>query len=166
MQIKSTYKNKSGKTVDYTYYEDFDVNHDVGGKIMHGVHAYCFYGDKMVLVNHPKSGWTPPGGHIEIGEKYEDTLIREVKEETNMRVLKHELIGFIDLSEPDRVVRQTRSLCIVEPYGDFITDPDGEIAEIKLIDPADYKQYFDWGEIGERMMKRALELKNKFENSK
>jgi len=27
---------------------------------------------------------------------------------------------------------------------------------LKLIDPADYKEYFDWGEVGERIMERAL----------
>jgi hypothetical protein len=49
----------------------------------------------------------------------------------------------------------------VKPYGDFISDPDGSITEIKLIDPKEYKQYFDWGEIGERIIERAIELKNK-----
>ena len=35
--------------------------------------------------------------------------------------------------------------------------PDG----LKLVDPKDYKQYFDWGRIGERIIERAVELKNK-----
>ena len=83
-----------------------------------------------------------------------------------MQVLKQQLIGFIDVKELGNIVRQTRSVCIVEPYGDFIADadPDGDITEIKLIDPKDYKQYFDWGEIGGRIMQRALELKANFEN--
>jgi hypothetical protein len=34
------------------------------------------------------------------------------------------------------------------------------IKKIKLIDPKDYKQYFDWGKTGERMMARAIEVKN------
>ena len=49
--------------------------------------------------------------------------------------------------------------CIVEPYGDFVADPDGDITEIKLIDPWDYKKYFDWGIIGEHIMKRAMDMK-------
>jgi len=36
------------------------------------------------------------------------------------------------------------------------------VTEIKLIDPKDYKQYFDWGEIGERIIERALELLSKY----
>ena len=50
--------------------------------------------------------------------------------------------------------------CIVEPYGDFQSDPDGDILEIKLIDPSDYKEYIKWGETGDHLMKRALELKS------
>ncbi len=49
----------------------------------------------------------------------------------------------------------------MEPSGDFKEDPDGEITEIKLINPKDYKQYFDWGEIGDHLIKRALEIKEK-----
>ena len=36
----------------------------------------------------------------------------------------------------------------------------GDVTEIKLIDPKDIKQYFDWGEIGDHILTRALELKN------
>ena len=162
MKIKSTLTNKSGQILDYVYYEDIDPLQNLDDKVLQGIHAYCFYGDKMVLVKHPKSGWMPPGGHIENGEAIEGTVVREVKEETNMKVLHQELIGFHDIYEPSRIVRQTRSFCIVEPYGDFIADPDGEITEIKLINPKDYKQYFDWGEIGDRIMERALEMLNKY----
>ena len=78
-----------------------------------------------------------------------------------MKVLHQELIGFQDIYEPEEVVRQTRSFCIVEPYGDFVADGDseGDITSIKLINPKDYKKYFDWGEVGERIISRALEIK-------
>jgi hypothetical protein len=61
--------------------------------------------------------------------------------------------------EDGAVGRQVRSFCIVEPYGDFESDPDGDITEIKLIDPQDYKKYFDWKVIGDRIMERAMEIK-------
>lgn len=45
---------------------------------------------------------------------------------------------------------------IVEPIGKLQKDPAGSVTEIKLIDPKDYKKYFDWGKIGDRIMERAL----------
>jgi len=104
----------------------------------------------------------PPGGSIESGETYEQAVIREVKEETNMKIVFQKLIGFQDVYEPERIIRQTRSFCIVEPYGDFTSDPTGEITEIKLINPKEYKNYFDWGKIGDRIMEQALVYKNMF----
>ena len=85
-----------------------------------------------------------------------------------MKVLHQELIGFSDFYIQETIVRNTRntaSFCIVEPYGDFVADPDGDITEIKLIDPQDYKEYFNWGIVGDHIMKRALELKQKFEKN-
>ena len=158
MEIKSTLKNRSGQILN-TVYSESNPLLDLDDKILKLVHVFCFYGNKMILVKHPKSGWMPPGGHIEPGETFEETVIREVKEETNMKVLYQKLIGFLDVSEPETVIRQIRSFCLVEPYGPFVSDPDGEIKEIKLIDPKDYKQYFDWGEIGDHIMKRACEIK-------
>lgn len=160
MEIKSTLINRSGQVLDYIYYEGIDPIKNLGDKILQGVHAFCFYGDKMVIVySESKKYWTPPGGGIEKGETYEEAVIREVMEETNMKVVHQELIGFIDIQESNKTIRQTRSFCIVEPIGDFEKDPDGEVTEIKLINPKEYKQYFDWGVIGDRIMKRALELK-------
>jgi len=165
MQIKSTLTNRSEQVLDVFYYEGMDPVQNLEGKTLEGVHAICFYKDKMIVVYaEDKKYWTPPGGGIEAGETYEEAVVREVKEESNMKVLHQELIGFQDIYEPNKIVRQTRSFCIVEPYGDFVSDPDGDITEIKLIDPKDYKQYFDWGEIGERIMKRAMEMLEKYNN--
>jgi ADP-ribose pyrophosphatase YjhB (NUDIX family) len=160
MEIKSTLTNRAGQVLT-TIYSEGEPLVGLEGKFFLSVHAFCFYKDQMVLVNHPKNGWMPPGGGIEEGETYEEAVVREVKEETNMKVIHQEFIGFQDVYELERVVRQTRSFCIVEPYGDFVADPDGEIMEIKLIDPKDYKKYFDWGEIGDRIMQRAVELRGR-----
>jgi hypothetical protein len=61
-----------------------------------------------------------------------------------------------------------RSVCIVEPIGPFIADADPdddgeEVTEIKLIDPKDIKQYFDWGEVGEHILARALQIKTQMD---
>lgn len=163
MEIKSTLINRSGQELDIIYHEDANPNENLKGKILQAVHGLCFCGGKLVIVYAEGKGyWTFPGGGIEPGETYEEATIREVKEESNMKVLHQELIGFQDIYENGRIIRQTRSFCIVEPYGDFVSDPDEDITEIKLIDPKDYKQYFDWLKIGDRIMDKALEMFKKY----
>ena len=162
MEIKSTLTNHSGQILDLIY-RDADSFADLEDRIISGVHGYCFYNDKLIVVYAENKGyWTLPGGGVEKGESVPEAVAREVKEETNMKVLSQHLIGYQDIFEPTSVKTQTRSVCIVEPYGDFISDPDGDITEIKFIDPKDYKNYFDWGIVGDRIMERALELKNKY----
>ncbi len=157
MEIKSQYEYK-GRTYKVTYRDG--VPEEILPK--GGVHSYCFSKDKLVLVGHGENkNWTPPGGAIEKGETYEEAAIREIKEESNMKVLWMECIGYQDVEAvgEDIKERQYRMVCLVEPYGDFESDPDGDILEIKLIDPKDYKEYIKWGEVGDHLMKRALEMK-------
>ncbi len=163
MEIKSQFKSRNGEMIDYVYREGSDPIEGLEGKILQAVHGFCFYGDKLVVVYAGDKGyWTFPGGGIEPGETWQEATVREVKEESNMKVLHQELIGYIDVYEKDRIIRQTRSLCIVEPYGDFVSDPDVDITEIKLVDPKDYGQYVKWGEIGDHIVKRALEIRSKY----
>ncbi len=160
MEIKSNLVNSVGQKFQVTY-RDIDSIEELGDRAVSGVHAYCFCEGKLVVVYAPSKGsWTPPGGGVEAGETVEEAVVREIKEESNMHVLKHALIGFQDITESEKTITQTRSVCIVEPYGAFVADPDGDITEIKLIDPAEYKQYFDWGIVGDHLMERALVLKD------
>jgi len=166
MEIESTLTNRSGQILKVIYREN-DPLIDLDNKILQAVHAFCFYKGKLVIVYHKdKNYWTPPGGGIEMNETYQEAVVRETREETNMRVLQQEFIGYQDILEPNQIVRQTRSFCLVEPFGDFISDPDGDITEIKLIDPSDYKKYFDWGVVGDRIMARIMEVHKKLERGR
>jgi 8-oxo-dGTP diphosphatase len=157
MEIKSTLIHQ-GKTIPFVY-RDIDSLEELAGEKIKAIQAYCFCGDKLVVVYaEEKKSWGPPSGAVELGETVEEATVREVLEETNMRVLKQKIIGYLETFEPNRTL-QIRSVCIVEPIGEFVSDPDGDITEIKLIDPNDIKQYFDWGENGERQLERALILK-------
>jgi ADP-ribose pyrophosphatase YjhB (NUDIX family) len=159
MKINSTLTDSLGHVCDVVYC-DVDSEEELVGKDVSGVHGYCFYGDKMVIVYSEKKGtWTPPGGGVEPGESPSEAVVREIKEESNMRVIRQQIIGYQDISRPEGLKTQTRSVCIVEPYGPFVGDPDGDIDKIELIDPKDYKKYFDWGEVGDHIMQRALEMR-------
>ena len=61
--------------------------------------------DKQILLiqrkNEPFKGkWALPGGFVEYGEKTEDTVVREVFEETGLKTKIHELAGVY--SDPKR----------------------------------------------------------------
>lgn len=164
MDINSTLTNRRGEKLKVEYHEDADPMVGLEGKKLHAVHAFCICDGKMVLVNHPKIGWQPPGGGIEPGETIEEATAREVHEETNMKVLSQKIIGWQDVYDTDGTKRQIRSFCIVEPYGPFVSDPDGEIQEIKMIDPKDYRKYFDWKVVGDRIMERYFEFLKENDN--
>lgn len=159
MEIKSTLKNRSGQILNIFYKDVYSVL-DLSGNKINAVHAFCFFEDKLVLVYSDKKGaWSLPGGSVEYSESVDDAVIREVREETNMKVLKQKVIGYQSIEEPKGLVFQTRSVCIVEPYGEFVSDPDGDVTKIILIDPKDIKNYFDWGEVGDHILYQALKLK-------
>jgi ADP-ribose pyrophosphatase YjhB (NUDIX family) len=47
------------------------------------VSAFIVFDGKVLLVNHPRYGkWLPIGGHIELDEDPDETLFREIVEET------------------------------------------------------------------------------------
>ena len=163
MEIKSQFEYH-GKIYKAHYVEDEPTSNLNDGNWIDGVHAICFCGDKIVMVYADKKGtWGPPGGGIEKGETYQEATIREIKEESNMKVLHQEYIGYQDVTDDvGKTHRQARVFCIVEPYGDFEKDPDNDITQIKVIDPKDYKQYFNWLKIGDRIMENALEKRIRF----
>jgi 8-oxo-dGTP pyrophosphatase MutT (NUDIX family) len=56
--------------------------------------ALAFSGDQLLLTNLVKRGWDIPGGHVEIGECPEETVRREVAEETGARLGQLHVLGY------------------------------------------------------------------------
>jgi 8-oxo-dGTP pyrophosphatase MutT (NUDIX family) len=163
MNLTETYKGHSG--VEYIFeYSDTDSFNEIEttGRCKQ-TYAVCFCDNQMVIgYGGAKKSWGLIGGTIEKGETLEQTLRREIQEESNMEILSFKPIGYqkvIDIRD-NSFIYQLRYVAIVKPFGPFISDPADAITEIKLIDPKDYKKYFDWGDIGDRIIGRALELKN------
>jgi ADP-ribose pyrophosphatase YjhB (NUDIX family) len=164
---KTIINNKQGKKIEVTV-TPIESEYDFHNKQIKDARAYCFCDDKFVIV-WSKDHWNTPGGALEKDETPKDAVIREVLEETNMEVIKQCFIFiqsylFVENLESDyKPAHQTVSVCIVKSKGDFQSDPDGDITEIKLIDPKDYKQYLDWGERGDILMQRALDVKKQID---
>lgn len=86
MEIKSQFKY-DGKTA-YVTYRDTDSFDELRSKNVTQVYAVCFWKDKIVLVhNTNQNSFSLPGGGLEKDETFEGCLKREIKEETNMKVL-------------------------------------------------------------------------------
>ncbi len=100
--------------------------------------------------------WEPVAGHVEMGETPEEALIREVQEESNMKVLKYFPVGYLYIREVD--VYQTRYLCLVEPYGPFVSDPDGGVTAIKLVPSEDFAKYISATDSALLTVDRCLEM--------
>jgi len=167
--IKIHYVDSDGKEFDVEYY-DTDSFEKLPYDRCKQTYGVCFCGDELVIgFGGKKRGWGLIGGSVEEGETFEQTLKREIKEESNMEILDFLPIGYqkvTPLNCDEKPFYQLRYVCIVRPFGPFVIDlGDGMsekgITEIKLINPDDSKQYFDWGAIGDRIGERALELKNR-----
>lgn len=162
MKIKSQIEWE-GKIIPLLY-KDTDSFDDLPIEKCTQCYGVCFCGDKIVIGRRKKGYWGLIGGTVEKGESLEETLRREIQEESNMKILDFRPIGYQEIiSSDEENYFQLRYFCKVEPFGDFISDPDGSIIEIKLINPSEYKKYFGWGEIGERIVKRAIEIKSESE---
>lgn len=159
INLTENYKGRSG--VEYIFeYSDADSFDHLEREYCRQTYAVCFCGGKMVIVyNTGGDHWGLVGGTVEKGEIIEQTLKREIKEESNMEVLKCLPIGYQKVIDTrnNSFVYQLRYVCTAKPYGSFVSDPAGAITEIKLVDPKEYKKYFDWGEIGDRIVNRAIE---------
>lgn len=127
-------------------------------------YGICFCDDKLLIASGYFGGfsrsWGYVGGRIEKGETFEQTLRREVQEESNMEIISFSPIGYqkVTNTKDGSFKYELRYVCKVKPYGPFVSDPaHGTVIEIKLINPKDYKKYVDWKKIGDRLIERALE---------
>jgi hypothetical protein len=127
------------------------------------VYAICNIGGKIILPVYQDeagglhTGTNLIGGHSEAGETAEETLRREVLEETNCEVLKWLPLGYQKVWDmPDGVVYQLRVYAEVKELGPFISDLGGKThVDNVLVDLKDINNYLKWGEAGEFLIEKA-----------
>lgn len=119
----------------------------------------------FILVHNSKRGtWGYPGGGKESGETLEETMRRELLEETGLEAKTIKPIGYQTVTDStgNHLSIQVRYFCIIKNSGlqgyktKRVIDPDeGEVDMIKAI-PLSWKHYFpDWGEIGDKIQQKA-----------
>ncbi len=85
-----------------------------------GVGAVLIREGKILLVKRGsepgKCKWSIPGGLVELGESVHDTIVREVKEESNLEVEVHSLIDVVDSLERDREGRLRYHFVILDHF--------------------------------------------------
>ena len=104
-------------------------------------------GNRILLQNRVKKDWqgyTLPGGHVEPGESFVDAVIREMKEETGLDILKPRLVGIKQFPIEDG--RYIVLLFKTESFsGQVVSSDEGELewvecdrlSEINTVDDLD-----------------------------
>ena len=97
-----------------------------------------FADNKILLIKRNtipfKGYWALPGGRMDPGETVEQTIVREVKEETGLGVTIVSKVGeYIEKGIKDKVEYEYYPTCfVVKPVGGEIKKQESEIQEIKL----------------------------------
>ena len=128
-----------------------------------GVGAVVLDGERVLLARRgraPSAGkWSIPGGLVHLGERLEEAAVREVQEETGLRVRLLGLCGVID-----RVVRDTDVVRYHYVIIDYVAESVGgrlqagtDAAEVRWVAVGDLGQY-DCTEGLAEMILRALAI--------
>ena len=112
-----------------------------------GVGAVILDGTRVLLARRgraPSAGkWSIPGGLVDVGERLEDTLLREIEEESGLRVRLLGLCGVID-----RVVREQDAVRYHYVIIDYAAEPVGgrlragsDAAEVRWVEVDELDRY-------------------------
>ena len=99
--------------------------------------------NKIVLIKRNtipfKGYWALPGGRMDPGETIEQTIVREVKEETGLDVVIVNKVGeYLEKGIKDDVEYEYYPTCfVVKPVGGETKKQDSEIQEIKQFNLTD-----------------------------
>jgi hypothetical protein len=103
-----------------------------------------------------------PGGKTEPGETVDETIRREVIEETNCEVISWVPLGYQRLSQSGKpVINQLRLYGELKKRGEFEFDPGGGVVGYRLIELDSLNDTLQWGMTGQRIQEMAIQIKRK-----
>ena len=123
-------RQEGGFLIELEYMEDKKVEIVVGAFIQNK-------GEEIALFKSKKWGnvWVPPGGHVDYGEKIEDAVRREVKEETGVDIKDIKLIRIAEIIEPPSFDRKAHLISF-----HFLCSTDDEF-KLDNDEVSDYKWF-------------------------
>jgi 8-oxo-dGTP pyrophosphatase MutT (NUDIX family) len=156
IRLKSKWRGKKYNTDVYKY--DGDIS-DLSPITQ--VAAVCFLNtDKVVFYKNVEGYLGNPGGGIEDGENYEETLERELKEEAQLKLLDYRFFGYeyiMNLSQPEKNAYFLRAVAKVELIDANINDPCDKSVGRVVVDREKAPETLNWGPKGEVLLKLAGE---------
>ena len=118
-----------------------------------------YQGDQILVQERHKKDWpglTFPGGHVENGENFHDAVIREVKEETGLKLKRPVLCGI----EEFKTEEEDRYIMLYYKCNDFTgklkSSREGEVFWINKNDLDKYKLSLDLKRIYKVMTSEEL----------
>ena len=130
------------------------------------VYGVLFNGEKLVIIRPTKErGWRLPGGGIEKGETFEECLIREADEEADIEIDSLVPIGYIKVVPiSDNCEKGVHYLLryigkITKIHDQTEDIAEGLVNDRKFIDCKEFKDYCDWGKMGEILIEKVKESK-------
>lgn len=111
-----------------------------------------YHNDEILVMNRIKSDWpglTFPGGHVEDNETIEESVIREIKEETNLDINDVKLVGIIEWD----IIKNIRYIGFLYKTssfkGEISSSKEGEVFWIKRNELNNYVLSLDFKEMCE-----------------
>ncbi len=130
------------------------------------VYGICFNdkGEILVCREGHEGKWQIPGGHPENKETAEETLLRELQEEADVKVKNIKVIGTQKVNYPNNPnaeegeeFHQVRMYCEVDELMPQTLDPaTGNTWERMFVASDKITEYVKWGSVGDAMFNDAI----------
>jgi 8-oxo-dGTP diphosphatase len=112
---------------------------------------------KILLVRGPRRGWEYPGGQVEEGESIRDAVVREVKEETGIRIEVTKFCGIFQ----NLKAGVCSTVWLAKPVGGKLTT-SSETLEVGYFTVNEALKMVTWSNFRERIMKCLDERQHPF----
>ena len=119
---------------------------------------------KVFLAKSPKwnNKWVIPGGHVDVGERIEDAVVREVKEETGLDVTPVHMLAVKDAIYPSGFHKKKHFVFIdylCKQVGGDVKLDGRELTEHMWVRPEDALEKLDVDEYSADIIRIFLKLK-------